>query len=167
MSLSDLAKQYEPKENQEFGGRKKLVGDGVGTGTLDRIRGKKDGKEWLLLKIEVINTVEDPKGRPTSLMVGDEVPFFFDPADDISLKKLMDDLFTSGISFDREGDDEMIVTSIVDNVKDKLFYVRTWAKEKTPEQLEKYGDDPSYFQNQKILTSNKITEEMKVPVMPI
>jgi hypothetical protein len=75
----------------------------------------------------------------------------------------MDDLFTAGITYDKAGTSESIFNSMVTNTKDKLVYVRTWAKEKTDEQKEKYGSMPGYFQNQKILSSNKITEENSQP----
>lgn len=166
MGFSDVAKNYKPTENSEFGPKKKLIGDSVCEATLDKVTVKKSGKELAMLKLVAIHPIPDPKGRETTIISGDEVAFFYEGDDQESAQKLLNDLFTAGIEFDKEGTEEQVWNAMVGAAKGKLVYVRTWAKNKNEEQLEKYGSDPDYFQNQKILSASKVTPENSTPVAP-
>ena len=153
---------YVPKENQEFGNKKKLIGDAVCQVTLDKKVSKK-GKEWIILKAEAIHTIPDEKGRETTVEPGDSIDKIYDPEDEESLQELMDDLFTAGVSYEQAQTEEMLFANIKQATDGKLVYYRTWAKDKTKEQAEKYPNGPGYFQNIKILSVNKITPENSVP----
>jgi len=153
---------YVPKENQEFGNKKKLIGDAVCQVTLDKKVSKK-GKEWIILKAEAIHTIPDEKGRETTVEPGDSIDKIYDPEDEESLQELMDDLFTAGVSYEQAPTEEMLFANIKQATDGKLVYYRTWAKDKTKEQAEKYPNGPGYFQNIKILSVNKITPENSVP----
>ena len=166
MGFSDVAKAYKPVENSEFGPKKKMIGDAVCTAVLENVVSKKNGKNWTMLKLTAIHPIPDPKGRDTTIASGDEVAFFYDGEDAESVQKLLNDLFTAGIEFEKDGTEEQVVEAMTAAVNGKLVYVRTWAKSKNEEQLEKYGSDPDYFQNQKILSASKITSENSQPVMP-
>lgn len=162
MGLNDVVNNYTPKENQEFGNKKKLVGDAVCEVKLDSIVGKKNGKEWYILKGEVINAIPDEKGRETTVEVGDEISRLYDPTDDESMQEMMDDLFTAGITYDKGATDEATLASMKKATDGKLVYFRTWAKAKTPDQQAKKPDAPTFFQNIKVLSVNKITAENSV-----
>ena len=157
------ASGYAPKENQEFGNKKKLVGDAVCQVTLDKIVSKKNGKEWLVLKGEVIHTIADPKDRPTTLEPSDSIDKIYDPTNDESIQELNDDLFTAGISYENGTDDDSTFANIKAATDGKLVYYRTWAKDKTKEQIAQKPDAVSYWQNIKILSVNKITPENSTP----
>lgn len=164
MGLLDLsASGYQPKENQEFGNKKKLIGDAVCQVSLIKVNGKKDGKEWYILKGEAIHAIEDPKGRPTTVEAGDEISRLYDPSDNESLQEMLDDLFTSGITFTNGATEEETFNNAKAVVDGKLVYFRTWAKDKTKEQIDKAPDKPKYFQNIKVLSVNKITPENSTP----
>lgn len=163
MGLADLAKTYTPVENPEFGQKKKLVGDAVCEMKLDKITAKKGGKSWIILKGTVIHCVPDPKGRPTTLEPGDEIALFYDELNPESVEKLLNDLFTAGIDYEKEGGDEQVFEAMKSAIEGKLGYLRTWAKDKTDEQIEEAPDKPKYWQNIKVLSKNKVTEENSVP----
>jgi len=167
MGLADVVKNREPQENPEFGNKKKLIGDAVCTGELEKITSKA-GRDWIIFRLTAINCIPDEQNRPTTIEPGDEVTFLYDPTDDARLQQLQDDLFTAGVEYDKAGEDEMILDSMATSVaKDgQLFYVRTWAKDKRQKDIDKYGPDPSYFQNQKVLSKNKLTPENSVAVTP-
>lgn len=152
---------YVPKENQEFGNKKKLIGDAVCEVTLESKVSKK-GKEWYILKAEVINAIPDEKGRETTLEPSDSIDKLYDPQDDESMQEMNDDLFTAGITYEVGTDEASTFANAKAAVDGKLVYYRTWAKDKTKEQSEKYPNGPSYFQNIKILSVNKITPENSV-----
>ena len=164
MGLLDLsASGYQPKENQEFGNKKKLIGDAVCQVTLVSVNGKKDGKLWYILKGEAIHVIADPKGRPTTVEAGDEISRLYDPSDNESLQEMLDDLFTSGITFENGATEEETFANAKAVVDGKLVYFRTWAKGKTAEQQAKKPDAPKYFQNIKVLSVSKITPENSTP----
>lgn len=164
MGILDLtASGYQPKENQEFGNKKKLVGDAVCQVTLESIVAKKNQKKWYILKGEVINAIPDPKGRPTTVEAGDEISRVYDPEDNESLQEMLDDLFTSGITFDNGATEEATFENAKAVTDGKLVYFRTWAKDKTAEQKAKKPDAAPYFQNIKVLSKSKITPENSTP----
>lgn len=161
MGLLDLtAGGYQPKENQEFGNKKKLVGDAVCQVTLDSIMSKKQ-KKWYLLRGEAIHTIEDPKGRPTTVEAGDEITRMYDPEDNESLSEMLDDLFTAGIEFANGATEEETFANAKAAADGKLVYFRTWAKDKpVDKQVE---GKPNYYQNIKVLSKNKVTPENSTP----
>jgi hypothetical protein len=166
MGLNDVVMSgYTPKENQEFGGRKKLVGDAVCQVELKAVNGKKDGKLWYILKGEAIHPIADPKGRETTVEAGDEISKLYDSTDSEAIQELMDDLFTAGITFVPGATDEATLKSMQEAAKDKLVYFRTWAKDKTVEQKAKKPDGPGFFQNIKVLSASKVTPENSTPVL--
>lgn len=164
MGLLDVTNNYEPKENPEFSNnKKKLVGDGVAQLTLEAIISKKNGKSWYVLKGEVINAIADEKGRETTLEAGDSIDKIYDPDNNESLQDLMDDLFTTGIQFGRgttEDEQFQLMKSATDG---QLAYYRTWAKDKPKDKIEE--GKPTYWQNIKILSKNKITDQNSVPTI--
>ena len=161
MSLADRVNQYTPKENSEFGQNKKLVGDAVAQVKLEKFVSKK-GTEFIKLVGEVINTIPDAKGRETTVEVGDEITKLYDTTNDEKMDDLMNDLFTAGISYDKAGSDDAIFQSMKTNAADKLIYFRTWAKDKSKEELEK-NNQTTFWQNIKVLSANKLTEENMTP----
>ena len=162
--LDTINKGYTPKENQEFGAKKKLIGDAVCEVKLESIVGKKSGKTWYILKGEAINCIPDPKGRETTLAPGDEISCLYDPEDAETMDKMSDDLFTAGIKFEPGADEDETFSNAKAQTDGKLVYFRTWAKDKTKEQIEKSKEgSPSYFQNIKVLVSSKITSENSQP----
>ena len=165
MGLAELVRGHKAQENAEFGPRKKLIGDCVGQAKLEELVAK-SGKRWLVLKVTAIHVIPDPKGRETTVQPGDEIAFFYDPEDQEKLADLFNDLFTAGIEYDKEGSDEEVLANMISATADKLMYVRAWAKKKTDEQIEKNPEKGDYFQNQKVLSKSKITEENSVPQMP-
>lgn len=165
MSLLDLLNAgYKPKENQEFGNKKKLIGDCVAQAKLEKITGKKSGKDWILLKSEVINVIPDPKGRETTVEIGDDITKMYDPLDTESMEGLLDDLFTAGISFTSGVDEDSTFQSMQGATNGKLIYYRTWAPKKKAEQMKE--GQPDYWQNIKILSVNKITPENSIAQVP-
>ena len=163
------AEQSQPKENPEYGAKKKLIGDAVAqVQSLEKITSKKNGKDWVILKCEAIYAIPDPKGRLTTLEPGDELSKVYDPTDGESVQELSDDLFTAGIEFNKDVDTEdALLASMAEAAKGKLIYFRTWAKDKDAKQLEnsKPGS-PSFFQNINIKSKNLITPENSVPTLP-
>ena len=163
MGLFDVKTSgYVPKENQEFGNKKKLIGDAVCQVSIESKVSKK-GKEWYILKAEAIHTIPDEKGRETTIEPSDSIDKLYDPQDNESIQELNDDLYTAGISYEVGNDEASTFANLKAAVEGKLVYYRTWAKDKTKEQAEKYPNGPNYFQNIKILSVNKITPENSVP----
>jgi hypothetical protein len=164
MGLLDVRQSgYVPKENQEFGNKKKLIGDAVCQVSLDKIVSKKTGKEWIVLRAEAIHVIPDEKGRETTVEPGDSIDKLYDPADNEAVQELADDLFTAGIDYESGADEDSTFANAKAATDGKLVYYRTWAKDKKAKDLEKYPNGPSYFQNIKILSVNKITPENSVP----
>ena len=153
---------YQPKENQEFGQRKKLIGDAVCQVTLESIQSKKNQKVWYILKGEAIHCIPDEKGRVTTVEPGDEISRLYDPSDPESMEEMADDLFTAGITFEPGSSEEDTFANAKAATDGKLVYFRTWAKDKTKEQLDK-KPEPTYYQNIKVLSVNKITPENSIP----
>lgn len=161
MSLADRAQAYTPKENSEFGQNKKLVGDAVAQVKLEKFTSKK-GVEYIKVVGEVINAIPDAKGRETTVEVGDEITKLYDTTNDEKMDELMDDLFTAGITYEKTGDADAIFNAMKASAADKLVYFRTWAKDKSKEELAK-NSASTFWQNIKILSSNKLTEENCTP----
>ena len=166
MGLADVAKRYTPVENPEFGAKKKLVGDAVCELALEEIVGKKDGKKWIILRATAIHCVPDPKGRETTLEPGDEITIFYDPSNEEQAQKLMNDLFTAGVEYAKDGTDEEVFEAMQTASNGVLAYVRTWTKDKTQEQIDQAPDRASYWQNIKVLSKNKVTSENSTPQSP-
>ena len=167
MGLQNLATDYKPTENQEFS-NKKLIGDAVCTVTLETLISKKNNKKWYKLTGEVINAIADTKGRETNLISGDEITKMYDPEDDSSLQKLMNDLFTAGINYEAGADEDSTFANMASAAKDKLVYYRTWVKELSADMKVKYPNNTTgYFQNINILSSNKLTPENQQAQLPI
>ena len=166
MSIVDAFKAHKAVENPEFGQKKKLVGDAVAqVQSLDKITSKK-GAEWVILKTNVIHPIADPKGRETTVISGDEIVKMYDPNDSESVADLKNDLFTAGIDVEFEAEtEEEFYASLASVAKDKLIYFRTWAKDKTKEQMEK-NPNSSFFQNIVIKSKNMITPENSVAELP-
>lgn len=163
MGLLDVKNSgYTPKENQEFGNKKKLIGDAVCQVTMESKVSKK-GKEWYILKAEVIHVIPDEKGREVTLEPSDSIDKLYDPSDDEAMQELNDDLFTAGITYEPGIDEASTFENLKVATDGKLVYYRTWAKDKTKEQAVKYPNGPNYFQNIKILSVNKITPENSTP----
>lgn len=162
MGLKDILDSgYQPKENQEFGNKKKLIGDAVCQVTLEKRAAKATGKEWIILKAEAIHTIPDSKGRETTLEPGDSIDKVYDPQDEDSMKELVDDLFTAGIDYAASTDEEATFANAKSATDGKLVYYRTWANSKKKEQMKE--GKPDYWQNIKILSQSKVTEENSVP----
>lgn len=161
MGLLDVKNSgYVPKENQEFGNKKKLVGDAVCQVTLVN-KTAKTGKEWIILKAEAIHTIADSKGRETTLEPGDSIDKLYDPSDDESMQELADDLFTAGIDYEAGEDEASTIQNAQKATDGQLIYYRTWAAPKKKEQMKE--GKPDYWQNIKILSKSKITPENSVP----
>lgn len=161
MGLLDLINAgYKPKENQEFGNKKKLIGDAVCQVTLEKKLSKK-GQEWIILKAEAIHVLPDPKGRETTVEAGDSIDKVYDPADEESMQELQDDLFTAGVKYEAGEDEASTFANAKAATDGKLFYYRTWANDKKEKDLKE--GKPTYWQNIKILSANKVTPENSVP----
>ncbi len=161
MGLNDVMMNgYQPKENAEFGGRKKLVGDAVCQVSL--IEAGKT-KKWYILKGEVIHPIADEKGRPTTVEAGDEISKLYDPTDNEALQELMDDLFTAGIIFTNGATDEETFKNMASNTEGKLVYFKTWAKDKPADKI--VPGKPTFYQNIKVASASKITPENSTPVL--
>ena len=166
MSMAEFFKNYQPVENPEFGQKKKLIGDAVAqVVSLEKIVAK-SGAEWVVFKCEAIHPIADPKGRETTVASGDELTMVYDPTDEESLKKLANDLFTAGISFELEENTEQLIANMGEAAKGKLVYFRTWCKEKTEEQKAKNPQKPAFFQNLAIKSKSMINEENSQPILP-
>ena len=161
MGLLDVTNNYTPKENQEFGAKKKLIGDAVCEVKLEVIIAKKSGKKWYILRGEAINCIPDSKGRETTVLPGDEIVRMYDPDDNESLEELADDLFTAGISYAKGGSEDEQFALIKESVDGKLVYFRTWAKDKPKDKQEE--GKPLYWQNIKVLSVNKLTPDNSTP----
>jgi len=167
MGLNEVVGSYEPKENAEFK-QKELIGDAVAELELDLVKSKA-GKDWIILRGVVINTVPDKKGRETTIESGDEVATFYDPTDDKQLQKLADDLFTCGIVYEKGESDSDTFANMQEAVKGKLGYYRTYMGKKFTTE-----DDGATFkevpgekkQKINILSSSKISDEMKIASLP-
>ena len=159
--LDKINEGYKPKENQEFGNRKKLIGDAVCQVELIN-KLAKSGKTWYILKGEAIHVIADEKGRETTVEAGNEISRLYDPTDSESMDEMADDLFTAGISFAPGATEDETFANAKAATDGKLIYFKTWAKDKTKEQLAK-NPNPSFFQNIKVLSVNKITPENSVP----
>src|SRR3990167_4150011 len=110
MSMSDVLKNHKAVENPEFGDKKKLIGDAVAqVQSFEKIVGKKSGKEWMMMKCEAIHAIPDPKGRDTTIKPGDELVKMYDPNDGESLEALDNDLFTAGIEYNKDGEDDAVI----------------------------------------------------------
>jgi hypothetical protein len=163
MGLLDVKNSgYVPKENQEFGNKKKLVGDAVCQVEINS-KLAKSGVTWYILKAEVIHTIPDPKGRETTLEAGDSIDKLYNPDDAESMQELSDDLFTAGITYENGINEDTTFANLKQATDGKLVYFRTWAKDKTAEQQAKKPESAKYFQNIKILSVNKITPENSTP----
>lgn len=167
MSMTDVFKNYKPVENPEYGQKKKLVGDAVAqVVSITKIESKASGKPWIVFKSEAIHPIEDPKGRETTVSSGDELTKVYDPNDQESLQDLANDLFTAGIEFNANVEnDDLLISNMNEAAKGKLVYYRTWAKDKTAEQLAS-KPNPSFFQNIIIKSKNLITPENSTPTLP-
>ena len=162
MGLFDIKNSgYVPRENQEFGDKKKLVGDAVCQVTLQKNPSKKTGKVWIILKGEAIHCIPDAKGRETTVEPGDSIDKVYDPEDQESMQELADDLFTAGISYEAGSDEDSTFANAVLATDGKLVYYRTWANPKKAEHIKE--GKPDYWQNIKILSVNKITPENSTP----
>ena len=159
--LDKINEGYKPKENSEFGQKKKLIGDAVCQVELVS-KLAKSGKTWYILKGEAIHAIPDEKGRETTVEAGNEISKLYDPNDSEAMDEMSDDLFTAGITFDKGATEEETFANAKAATDGKLVYFRTWAKDKTKEQLAK-KPDPTYYQNIKVLSVNKITPENSVP----
>ena len=159
--LDNINAGYKPKENAEYGQKKKLIGDAVCQVTLEAIVGKKSGKSWYILKGEAIHTIPDPKGRETTVEPGDEISRLYDPEDAESMDEMADDLFTAGITFEKGDDEEATFSNAKAAADGKLIYFRTWAKDKPSDKLEE--GKPTYWQNVKVLSVSKVTPENSQP----
>ena len=158
--LDKINEGYKPKENSEFGQKKKLIGDAVCQVTLEKKLSKKD-KEWIILKAEAIHVIPDQKGRETTVEAGDSIDKVYDPSDSDSMEELADDLFTAGVTYAAGSDEESTFANAKAATDGKLFYYRTWANDKKEKDLKE--GKPTYWQNIKILSVNKITPENSVP----
>ena len=165
MGLMDVLKAHTPTENSEFGPRKKLIGDAVCELKLEKITSKK-GQEGVILRGTAIHPMPDPKGRQVTVEAGDEIAMMYSPSDDEQVARLLNDLFTAGVEYDREGSEAEVWEKMVAATAGKLGYVRSWARDKSEEDIEKYGADPAFFQRHKILSKSKVTAENSVPVLP-
>lgn len=167
MSILDVLKNHKATENPEFGAKKKLVGDAVAqVQSFEKITSKKDGREWIMLKCEVINAIPDPKGRETTVKPGDEITKVYGANDADDLADLDNDFFTAAFSYSKEvTTEEELLNAMKEACVGKLVYFRTWAKDKTAEQLEK-NPNPSFFQNIAIKAAKNITPENSTPQMP-
>ena len=162
MGLLDVKQSgYVPKENQEFGNKKKLIGDAVCQVTLEKIVSKKTQKEWIILKAEAIHVIADPKGRETTIEPSDSIDKMYDPTNNESIEDLNDDLFTAGITYEAGIDEDSTFANLKSATDGKLIYYRTWAPDKKKEDIKE--GKPNYWQNVKILSVNKITPENSVP----
>ena len=162
--LDNINAGYKPKENQEYGNKKKLIGDAVCQVTLESITGKASGKKWYILRGEAIHIIPDHKGRETTVEPGNEISRLYDPEDVEAMDEMSDDLFTAGITFEKGEDEEATFANAKAATDGKLVYFRTWAKDKTKEQIEKSKEgSPNYYQNIKVLSVSKITPENSVP----
>ena len=159
--LDKINEGYKPKENSEFGQKKKLIGDAVCQVDLVS-KLAKSGKTWYILKGEAIHVIPDEKGRETTVEAGNEISKLYDPSDSENMDEMFDDLFTAGITFEKGDTEEATFANAKAATDGKLVYFRTWAKDKTKEQLAK-KPDPTYYQNIKVLSVNKITPENSVP----
>ena len=166
-SMIDVFRNYTPVENPEFGARKKLIGDAVAQVQSLSLKGK--DKQWVIFKCEAIHVIPDAKGRETTVAPGDELTKVYDPSDAEAMQDLANDLFTAGITVEPSAaeNDEALIDMMAESAKGKLVYFRTWAKDKTKEQIEasKPGSPP-YFQNINIKSKNLITPENSVPMLP-
>lgn len=161
MGLNDVMNNgYTPKENQEFGNKKKLIGDAVCEVELTKITSKK-GKEWIILKGSAINAIPDDKGRETTVEAGDEISKLYDASDNDAMQELMDDLFTAGIKFEVGATEEETFNNARAATEDKLVYFRTWAKTKPADK--QVAGQPDYWQNTKVLSASKLTTENSTP----
>ncbi len=167
MSIADVMKGYQPVENPEFGQKKKLIGDAVAqVVSLEKMTAK-SGASWIIFKCEAIHPIADPKGRETTVAAGDELTKVYDPTDAESIQDLANDLFTAGIEFNKDSDDDdVLVANMAEAAKGKLIYFRTWVKDKTEEQKAKNPSKPPFFQNVVIKSAKLITEENSQPVLP-
>jgi hypothetical protein len=167
MSMAELFKNYQPVENPEFGQKKKLIGDAVAqVVSLEKMTAK-SGAEWVIFKCEAIHPIADPKGRETTVSAGDELTKVYDPSDEESMQDLANDLFTAGIEFSKDTDDDaVLVQNMAEAAKGKLVYFRTWVKDKTEEQKAKNPNKAPYFQNCVVKSARLITEENSQPVLP-
>lgn len=167
MSMLEILKNHVPTENPEFGQKKKLVGDAVAQiQSLAKITAK-SGAEWVILKTEVIHAIPDAKGRETTVQPGDEITNVYNPTDAESIADLANDLFTAGIEYSTNvADEDALMAAMSEAAKGKLIYWRTWAKDKTAEQIAKNPAKPSFFQNQVVKSKNLITPENSVPTLP-
>ena len=165
MSMLEVFKNHTPKENPEFGQKKKLVGDCVAqVQSLEKITAK-SGAQWIVLKTNAIHCIADSKGRETTVQPGDEITSVYNPEDAESIQDLDNDLFTAGIEFDRNVEtEEQLLNNMAAAAKEKLVYWRCWAKEK-PEAKREEGK-PNFYQNQVIKSKNLITPENSVPQLP-
>lgn len=167
MSMLDVLKNHKPVENPEFGQAKKLIGDGVAQiQSLKKITSKKN-EDWVVLKTEVIHAIADAKGRDTTLVPGDEITNVYNPTDEESIQDLANDLFTAGIEYDKDVESEEALLANMEAASvGKLIYWRTWAKDKTKEQIDKAPNKPSFFQNKVVKSKNLITPENSTPQLP-
>lgn len=166
MSILDVLKNHQPIENPEYGAKKKLVGDAVAQVQEFGKFAAKSGKEYIKLKTEVIHAIEDPKGRPTTVSPGDEITKIYSVDDAESLQDLDNDFFTCGFQYSKEvQSEEQMIESMRQACAGKLIYFRTWAKDKTPEQIEA-NPNSTFFQNISIKPSKLITPENSVPQLP-
>jgi hypothetical protein len=167
MSMIEILKNHKPVENPEFGAKKKLVGDAVcQIQSLEKITAK-SGAPWVVLKTSAIHPIADPKGRETTIVAGEEITIVYDPTDAEAIEQLDNDLFTSGIEYNKSVDtEEQLLASMSAAAKDRLMYLRCWAKDKTEEQKAKNPNKPGFFQNIVVKSKNLITPENSVPVLP-
>ena len=161
MGLFDIKNSgYQPKENQEFGNKKKLIGDAVCQVELIS-KVAKTGKKWYILKAEAIHTIAGEPGKETTLEPGDSLDKLYNPEDPESMDEMADDLFTAGISFNAGTDEDSTFANAKAATDGKLIYFKTWAKDRPKDKL--VEGKPNYYQNIKILSANKITPENSVP----
>ena len=159
MGLLETGKSHKPTSNDE---KKQLIGDAVcKINTIKKYVKENETEERLLIELEVINAIPDPKGRETTIVYGDKITKYYKETGGkkTNFEAFFNDMFTAGIDIDTDSE-ESLELSLTDAVN-KLVYVRSWVSEFV-------GNDGTdvIYQNSVIKTSKMITPENSTPQIP-
>ena len=142
--------------------RKQFKGDGIAkVNKISKYVKEDETEERVLVEMEIIRAIPDPKGRETTIVYGDKITKYYRESGGkkSNFEAFYNDMFTAGIEIDTSSA-EALELSLTDAVNKKV-YLRCWISEFV-------GDDGSDVEYQNVLVKDTklITEELATPEIP-
>lgn len=156
MGLKDVLQDYVPIDMEK---KKILQGEGViQVKSCGTIVSKKNEKEYLTFKAEVINVVKSKEEY--SLVAGNIFDLIMEVDDEKKVKKLQNNLFTAGLALDVSSDEAL--SSSLQGLENKLIYGLFGKGKFTPE-----GEtEVKEFQTYRFCSPKRLTPENSIPNIP-